>query len=161
MSDDGEFTIDELVDYCETQARLLHGQVETLDDETATLLSELDDELSDVRSQLDEHGSATAAESPQGPEPGPGGDVADLESLEANLTEKQAAVEAKQTRRDAIEEVAIEYLELAEGLQIDTPAPSVALKRVMQFEYETDVSTYFADRVTLLEAATDGDDGDE
>ena len=54
MSDDG-FTVDELVAYCRTQARLLHGRVETLDEGTAALLSEIDDDLSNVRSQLDGH----------------------------------------------------------------------------------------------------------
>jgi len=162
MSDtDGEFTVDELVAYCQIQARLLHGQVETLDEETATLLSEIDDELSDVRSQLDEQGGVARSQSPQEPEMGTGEDLSDLEALEADLTEKQAVVKAKQTRRDAFEELAVGYLELADQLQTDTPAPSPALKRVMQFEHDRDAPTYFDDRVTLLEAATAGDDSDE
>lgn len=158
---DGEFTVDELVEYCETQARLLHGQAETLDEETATLLSAIDDGLSDVRSQLDDRTGATDTQSSGELEPGPDEEVADLEALEAELSEKQATVRAKQTRRDAVEEAAIGYVELADGLQTDAPAPPVALKRVIQFEHESGVSSYFEDRTTLLEAATAGDDADE
>jgi len=50
----GAVTVAELVDYCQTQARLLHGKVETLEEEASSLLSEIDEELTDVRAQLDE-----------------------------------------------------------------------------------------------------------
>jgi len=87
--------------------------------------------------------------------------LADLEALEADLAEKQAVVKAKQTRRDAFEELAVGYLELADQLQAETPALSVALKRLMQFEHDQDALAYFDDRVTMLEAATEGDDSDK
>jgi len=157
MSDtDGELAVDELVAYCQTQARLLRGRVETLDEEAATLLSEIDDELSDARSRLDEQSGVTP--SPHGM--GADEELADLDALEADLTEKQAVVEAKQTRRDAFEELAVGYLELADELQTDAPAPSPALQLVVQFEHDRNAPTHFDERVTLLEAATESDDSD-
>ena len=86
MSDD-EFTVDELVAYCWTQARLLHGRVETLDEETAALLSEIDDDLSDVRSQLDGHAGVDRAQSPTEPDAGTSEELADLEAMEVEVTE--------------------------------------------------------------------------
>lgn len=154
MADD-EFTVEELVAYCQTQARLLHGQVETLDEETAALLSEIDDELSDVRSELDGQAGVDRAQSPAEPDVGTGEELTGLEALEAELTEKQAVVKAKQTRRDAFEALAVEYLELADRLRADTPAPSAALKRIMEVEHDHDAPAYFDEVVTLLEAASD------
>jgi len=85
MSDD-EFTVDELVAYCWTRARLLHGRVKTLNEETAALLSETDDDLSDVRSQLDGHAGVDRAQSPAEPDAGTSEELADLEALEAEVT---------------------------------------------------------------------------
>jgi len=157
---DGGFTTDELVSYCRTQARLLQGRVDTLEDETASLLSDIDDELSDVRARLDEYDGVARSQSPQEPDTRSGEELADLEELEAALTEKQAVAEAKQTRRDAFEALAIGYLELADQLQTEVSAPSVAVKRIMEFEHDRDVPTYFDDRVTMLEAATEDDGPD-
>ena len=134
MSDD-EFTVDELVACCQTQARLLHGRVETLDEETTALLSEIDDDLSDVWSQLDGHAGVDRAYSPTGPDGdqrGAGG------PRSAGSRGNGAVVTAKQTRRDAFESLAVEYLGLADRLRSNTPAPSVALKRVIQVEHDHD-----------------------
>ena len=155
------FTVGELVAYCQTQARLLHGQVETLDEEAAALLSEIDDELADVRSQLDGQSGVDSAHSPPGPDAGSGDGLADLEAREAALTEKQAVVEAKQARRNAFEELAVAYLDLADRLQADTSAPSPALQRIVEFERERDAPAYFDERVTLLEAASRDEDAPE
>ena len=156
----GAVTVAELVEYCQTQARLLHGRVETLDEEASSLLSEIDEELTDVRAQLNDQGGVASSQSPQTPERDTDGELAALEDLEADLTEKQAVVKAKQTRRDAFEALAVGYLELADQLQAETPELSVALKRLMQFEQDQDAPAYFDDRVTMLEAATEGDSAD-
>jgi len=157
----GAVTVPELVDYCQTQARLLHGKVETLEEEASSLLSEIDEELTDVRAQLDDQSGIASSQSPQKPEIGTDEDLVNLEALEADLTEKQAVVKAKQTRRDAFEELAVGYLELADQLQGETPELSMALKRLMQFERNQDAPAYFDDRVTILEAATNADGADE
>jgi capsule polysaccharide export protein KpsE/RkpR len=156
MSDTGgNFTVSELVAYCHTQARLLQGHVETLDEETAALLSEIDDELATARAQLDEHEGTDHSAAPQRPDAtGKTDDLADLEALEADLAEQQAVVKAKQTRRTAFVELAAAYLELADTLQTDSPGVEAALQRVVQFEQTKDAPTYFDERVTLLEAAT-------
>jgi len=154
---DEEFTVAELVGYCHTQARLLHGQVETLDEETAALLAEIDEELSAVQAELADHGGVDSAQSPPGPDAGAGDDLAALEDREAALTEKQAVVEAKQTRRNAFEELAVAYLDLADGLEASPPAPSDALQRVMAFEDERDAPACFDERLTLLEAGLESD----
>lgn len=154
---DDEFTVDELVGYCQTQARLLHGQVETLDEETAALLAEIDDELSAVQAELADHGGVDSAQSPPGPDAGDGSDLAALEDREAALTEKQAVVEAKQTRRNAFEELAVAYLDLADRLEASSTSPTDALQQVMAFEDEQDAPAYFDERLTLLEAGQDRD----
>lgn len=149
---DGAVTVAELVDYCQTQARLLHGHAETIEEETAALLADIDDELSTVRAQLDEHETPTT-------EPSPGSldsskiedELADLEAREDNLAEQQAVVKAKQARQVAFEELATEYIDHAETLAADTPTASTALTRILEFERERDAHTYFDDRTTLME----------
>jgi hypothetical protein len=151
---DGAVTVAELVDYCQTQARLLHGHAETLEEETATLLADIDDELSTVRAQLDEHETPTTDSSSSPPSPDSSGiddELADLEAREDNLAEQQAVVKAKQARRVAFEELATDYIDHAEALATDTPTASTALTRILEFERERDAHTYFDDRMTLLE----------
>lgn len=155
MSDqDGQFSVDELAEYCQTQARLLGGQVERLDEETAALLSEIDDELSEARARLDEHGTGGPGGPSSPPSPDADDSLDDLEAVEADLSEKQAVVEAKQTRRAAFDELATDYLDLAETLQGETSDSSAALQRVLAFERDRDAPAYFDERVTLLEAAS-------
>lgn len=161
MSDTGDsISLNELVEYCQTQARLLHGHADTLEAETSALLSEIDEELSTVRSQLNERDAdgIDHTPSPDGPDgTNDDNELADLETLENELTEKQAVVKAKQTRREAFERLATDYLELTEQLNAETPPPSQSLKRVMQFEHDHDAPTYFDERTTLLEAAVDSE----
>lgn len=155
---DGAATVGELVEYCQTQARLLHGHAETLEAETAALLADIDDELSAVRAELDEHNSPTAGSSPSGPDStGSGDELANLEATEEELAEQQAVVKAKQTRRAAFEELATDYLDIAETLENDTPTASTAVTRILQFERDRDAPTYFEDRETLLETAVKSD----
>jgi hypothetical protein len=152
----GAVTVAELVDYCQTQARLLHGKADTLEADAASLLADIDDELSAVRAQLDEHESATTASSPSPPSPDTASavdDLADLEAVEDDLAEQQAVVKAKQARRAAFEELATGYGDLAEALAAETQAVSPALERVLEFERDREAYTYFDDRVTLLETA--------
>lgn len=157
MSDqDDQFTVDELAEYCQTQARLLGGQVETIDEETAALLSDIDDRLADARTRLDEHDAGpSGTTSPSSPDGADGLD--ELEAVEADLSEKQAVVEAKQARRAAVDELASDYLDLAEALQGETADASAALERVLEFERDRDAPAYFDERVTLLEAASGSD----
>lgn len=147
-----ELSLEEVVAYCHTQARLLHGRAETLDEETAAILSAIDEGLSAARSQLAEHGDE--APSPSGP------DVADdeldeLEAIETDLGEKQAEARAKQSRREAVTALAADYLDIAATLEDESPTASAALERVLQFELDHDAPSYFEDRVTLVEAASD------
>jgi len=146
----GTVTVAELVDYCQTQARLLHGHVETLEEETAALLADIDDELATVRAQLDEHESATTEPSPSSPDTtGTDDALADLEAAEDDLAEQQAVAEAKHARRAAFEDLATGYLDLAETLAAETPPVSTALTRVLEFERERDAHTYFDDHRAL------------
>jgi len=152
----GAVTVAELVEYCQTQARLLHGHADTLEEEATALLADIDDELATVRAQLDEHESATMESSPSPPSPdttGADDDLADLEAVEDDLAEQQAVVKAKQARRTAFEELSTDYFELAETLAAETPPTSSALTRVLEFERDRDAHTYFGERTTLLETA--------
>lgn len=153
---DDNVTIEDLVGYCQTQARLLQGRVDSLEAETTALLSEIDDDLAAVRAQLNEHDGLARSQSPEAPEIGGDDELADLEAREAALTEKQAVAKAKQTRRDAFEALAVGYLELAEQLQAESPAQAAALKRILEFEHDRDAPAYFDDRVTMIEAAGGG-----
>ena len=73
--------------------------------------------------------------------------------VEDDLAEQQAVVKAKQARRTAFEDLATDYLDLAETLSTETPPTSTALTRVLEFERDRDAHTYFDDRTTLLETA--------
>lgn len=161
MSDTGdEFTVSELVEYCHTQAQLLQGRVETLDEETADLLSDIDADISTLRAQLEEVESAGTSHSagPTTPDgAGQTGELSELEAMEDDLAEQQAVVRAKQARRAAFAELAAAYLDLAETLQTDSSGVEAALKRLLQFEQNEDAPTYFDEQVTLLEAATDSE----
>ncbi|MFQ3320857.1 MAG: TFIIF-interacting CTD phosphatase-like protein, partial [Natronomonas sp.] len=91
-------------------------------------------------------------------EPAETRDVSDLETLESDLEEKQAIVEAKQARMSAFQNLAAEYLELAETLDAEIDDWETALQRVVTFEREHDAPVYFDDRQTLYEAAAESDD---
>ena len=148
----------ELVEYCQTQARLLQGTVETLDEETAALLDDLDEDIADLRSRLgvrsDSPDAATQSPAVSG---AAGGDasVRELEAMERDLEEKQAVVTAKQARREAFAALAAGYLDLAETLQSRREDSQAALERILEFEAEHDAPAYFDERATLLGAATD------
>lgn len=162
MSDDGTtLSVAELTEYCQTQARLLWGRVETLGAEADEILTEIDEDISEVRSRLGDHSigieKSTATPSMSGSD-ATEDEITELEELESELEEKQAIVEAKQARRTAFEELATAYIELAEDLESDVADGQEALTRIVRFEHDNDAPAYFEDRLTILEAASDADE---
>lgn len=154
MSDDDvPLTVEELADYCQTQARFLWGHIETMDAETDELLDEIDEDIAEVRARLaqHEHNAEVSTASPMtaGPDA-----VAELQEREAKLEEKQAVVEAKQARMAAFQDLAAAYVDLSEDLNSTTEEGKAALDRVVRFERDRDAPAYFDDRQTVLEAAT-------
>lgn len=137
MTDDDAIAVDELADYCRTQARLLRGTAETLGEEVTALLDELDERAAEVRDGLE-----TGAASPDA--------VDELET-------RQAEAEAKRARMESYQDLAAEYAELAESLTAEEDDGSEALERVVQFEVERDAPAYFDEVETIAErVAVDG-----
>jgi hypothetical protein len=158
--DDRALSVEELVEYCRTQAGLLSGHVERIGAETDELLDEIDEDIAELRTHLPER-----ADSTDGPTASPttaGGtdarsDLAELEELESELEEKQMVAEAKQARMRAFQELAAAYVELAEELEATDDDGRTALDRVVRFERDHDAPVYFDERLTLLEAAAESD----
>lgn len=158
MSDGDEgLSIEELVEYCRTQAGLLAGRSETIGAEVDTLLDEADEELAELRRRLAAHGGEASTDGP--PTAGSSGDeeLAALEELEAAIEEKQTLAEAERARMTAFQELSAAYTDLAATLE-DAEGGQAALERVVDFEAEHDAPAYFDDRETLLEAVA-GSDG--
>ncbi len=162
MDDDGRtLSVDELVEYCRTQAGLLSGHVERIGAETDELLDEIDEDIAEMRTHLPER-----ADSTDGPTASPTtagasdarSDLAELEDLESELEKKQVVAEAKQARMTAFQELAAAYIELAEELEETGDDGRTALDRVVQFENDHDAPAYFDERHTLLEAAAEAND---
>lgn len=150
--------VDDLVDYCHTQAGLLSGRIETMRAEADDLLTEIDEHMAELRGQLEEQTAAT--EGPDGPArpAGPDGTDLDLEAfedLEQEVEEKQLLLEAKQTRMEAFQELATAYAELGDELRTEIDDGDEALTRVVQFEADRDAPAYFEERETMVEAAVD------
>ncbi|MBX0325080.1 hypothetical protein EGH21_18790 [Halomicroarcula sp. F13] len=157
-NDDAMLSVEELVDYCQTQARLLWGRVETLGEETDEMLAEIDEEIADARTQLEEHSTEDRAEPPV---PMMADEIGDIEALESELEEKQAIIKAKQARRSAFQDLASAYVDLAEELAANVDDVEESLSRIVSFEHEFDAPAYFEDRQTLLEAAGGSGTNDE
>lgn len=163
--DANSVSVEELLEYCRTQAGLLSGSVERMGAEADALLDEIDNEMAAIRTRLEERpDSVTGPESPSSAV-GPGGhesevDLEAIEELEADLEQKQTIVEAKQARMDAFQSLAADYTDLATTLQQDEDGWRDALERVIQFEADHDAPAYFQDRQTLLEAAIADSDAD-
>lgn len=163
MAEDAEtLTVDEFAEYCQVQAGLLSGSVETMSDELDDLLDELDAEMAEIRSQLDTRPDdvADTVGPPSTKRPDEGAvDLDELENREADLEQKQALVEAKQARMVAFQELAADYTDLAAELLSEVSDGQEALERVVRFEVERDAPAYFPDRQTVAEAAAaSGDD---
>lgn len=146
---------DEFVEYCETQAGLLMGSVETMATEADELLDSIDDAVAEVRSTLEEEETSVGqSDGPRAPEERTDIDAATVDELEADVSETQAVIEAKRARIVAFRELARGYTTLAAELRSDVDDGNEALERVVQFEAENDAPTYFDDRTTVYEAAT-------
>ncbi|WP_226004145.1 hypothetical protein [Natrinema salinisoli] len=164
MSEDAAETlaVDDVVEYCRTQAGLLSGSVETMGEEADELLDEIDQEMAEIRSRLetlpeDVPGTETpsTADVPDASEI----DVAAIEELQEELEEKQLLVEAKQARMQAFQDLAADYTELAEELASDVADEAEALTRVVEFEADADAPAYFDDeRRTMVEMAAESAD---
>lgn len=154
--DDAPPTVAEFVEYCELQAGLLAGHVETMREEADALLDEIDAELASARDQLEDRSGTEGTESPpstNGPTADTAGDDDAATAIDA-LEEKQAVVEAKQARMRAFQSLAAGYTDLAEELDGVASAED-ALERVVTFEAEHDAPAYF-ERETLLESVDGG-----
>ncbi|WP_231186647.1 hypothetical protein [Haladaptatus sp. DYF46] len=159
MDDESSLSTDEFAEYCETQAGLLSGHVETMASEADELLEEVDEGIAAVRSRLEDNGSGTV--DGDDPETDDGldskadeADVAAVTELEEDLAETRAVIEAKRARMVAFRELADAYLSLAEELRSDVDDGREAMERIVRFEADHDAPTYFDDRLTVYEAAT-------
>ena len=147
---DPDASVDAVVEYCDTQARLLSGQSERLSGEIDAILDEIDAEAAAVRERLAEH--EDRADTPQQPSrPGDGVDEATVDELES----KQATVADKQARLDDIGALAARYVDLAESLQEGDADVTDAITQVLELEAAADAQQFFDERETLLETATD------
>lgn len=136
-------TVEALADYCRTQAGLLAGQAERLDDSLADLLDAVDADIEAVRERLDAR--------PQTPDGAPtpaaaGNDAPALDDIEA----AQSRAAAMQSRLAAVRELAADYEALAATLAAEYDDPEPALERVVELEVEGDAPTH-AERETLAE----------
>ncbi|WP_435064285.1 hypothetical protein [Halobaculum sp. EA56] len=188
---DDERTVGELAEYCRTQAGLLAGRVDRMGEEASDLLDEIDEGVADLRARLDDRDDGATPASPETPTtPNPPADadddgddragVADLADAESDLREMQAAVEATETRMRLFQDLASDYLDLAEELtagvgdrdaadadaadrdaddagDADPLDADEAVRRVVEFEAERDAPAYFEERETLVELARRGD----
>jgi len=123
------------VDYCQTQAGLLAGQIERLEERADRLLTELDEETGDVREALD-------------------GDAEDGRPSEAAFSEIEAKQESVIEIQETIERYAgilDGYVELAEGLSEEADP----LAAVVRFELDEEAYACFDDRTTVTEQVAD------
>ncbi|RQG86915.1 hypothetical protein EA462_14745 [Natrarchaeobius halalkaliphilus] len=157
MNDDTDAppSVDEFVDYCQIQAGLLSGRVETIATEATDLLDEIDEDVATLRARLEERGGDVAGTATPSSAGGPGDvDVDALEELQDDLEHKQRLAEAKGARMQAFQELAAAYTELAEEVGSADDA-AAALEEIVRFEVDNDAPAYFDDRRTLCEAAAE------
>ncbi|MFC7068545.1 hypothetical protein [Halobaculum lipolyticum] len=165
---DDERAVGEVVEYCRTQAGLLAGRVETMAAEAESLIDEIDEGVADLRTALDDRdrtddGDGAAGSDDTGSEDGDD-DVGDLSAAESELQRKHATVEATETRMRLFQDLASDYLDLADDLLADYESGEAdaddAVHRVVAFEAERDAPAYFEERETLVETARRGRDDD-
>ncbi|SHG91099.1 hypothetical protein [Halobaculum gomorrense] len=161
-------TVRELVEYCRVQAGLLAGRVETMAEEATDRIDEIDEGIAALRNDLDvtdeDDGDAGPADA-TGPADADGstdGNVAALVDAEEDLQRKQTMVEATESRMRLFQELATDYLELADDLVAELDADRAdsdeAVARVVSFERERDAHAYFEERETLVEVAAGGEE---
>ena len=165
MDDDSApLSVEELADYCRTQARFLWGRVESLTREADELLEAVDEDIEEARERLSAR-SPSGDVRPVSPSAATGGnadaDLAEIESLEDDIEEAQAVVAATQARRDAFEQLATAYTDLADDVESTAEDGQAALTRVVGFERDHDAPAYFEDQQTLLEVVAESADADE
>jgi hypothetical protein len=162
MTDEHDaISVEELVEYCRTQAGLLSGHVETIGAETDDLLDEIDEDIAKLRTRVAERSNGTERPTTSSTTTGPNDpadNLTELEELEAELEEKQTIAEAKRARMAAFQDLAVAYIEVAEELESTIDDGRTALDRVLRFEGDHDAPAYFDDRQTVLEAATESDE---
>lgn len=162
MADDHDaISVEELVEYCQTQAGLLSGHVETIGDEVDELLDEIDDDIAEIRTCVADHPTGTEGPTASATTTGPNdpeSTLAEFEDLEAELEEKQTIAEAKRARMAAFQDLAVAYIEVAEELESTIVDDRTALDRILCFEQDHDAPAYFDDRQTVLEATTESDE---
>lgn len=147
-------SVDEFVEYCQLQARLLAGTVETMTEEASEMLDAIDDGVAAIETSLDETSETTPRPTTPETSTGCSDDDVDLDSLRqdgASLEEQQSRLKAKQARIELYQELANGYASLAETLQNEEPSPEDAFEQVVTFEAETDAPAYFDERETLYE----------
>ncbi|MFD1514133.1 DUF4407 domain-containing protein [Halomarina rubra] len=152
--DRSPLSLDEFVEYCRVQTRLLLGSVETMAAEADDILDSIDEEMATLQSTLDQpRQEIDGTPTPESPEqPGNGGSTVDaLEQREQSLNEQQAEVKAIEARIELYQNLASGYADLAEEFQTDEIEADAALERTIQFEAENDAPAYFDDRKVLLE----------
>lgn len=161
--DTASVAVDEVVDYCRTQARLLSGRVQTLGEEADELLAAVDAQTSELRARLEEHGASTPApDQPDGTTrpTGDAVDLADLEALQGDLEETQAEIATLQTRMERFQELAADYTELAAELTTMADGEA-AFERVVAFELEREAPSAVPSQTTIAEAVIAADDEEE
>ncbi|MEF8842213.1 MAG: hypothetical protein V5A62_11405 [Haloarculaceae archaeon] len=150
MDDDRDaLSVDDLVEYCRTQAGLLSGRVETIGAETDALLDEIDEDIAAIRTHLAEGTGRTDGPTTTPTTTGPNdaqGTLAELEDLEAELEEKQTVAEAKRARMAAFQDLAAGYIDVAEELESTVDDGREALERVVRLERDHHAPIYFDDR---------------
>ena len=162
MTDEHDtISVEELVEYCRTQAGLLSGQVETISDEIDELLDEIDEDIAEIRTRVADHSSGTEGPTASATTTGPNDpqrNLTEFEELETELEEKQTIAEAKRARMAAFQDLAVAYIEVAEEFESTIDDGRTALDRILRFERNHDAPAYFDDRETILEAATESDE---
>jgi len=127
MSDD---TVD-YADYCQTQAGLLAGQIERLEERADRLLDELDEETAEVRDAL-------------------GGDAEDEQVTDdalSDIEDKQETVMRLQGTIERYSGILDGYVDLADRVsEAEDP-----LTEVVQFELGEEAYACFDDRTTVAE----------
>lgn len=161
MSDDRlTVSTEPLVAYCRMQSGRLLTRSEEMGEAIADLLEELDEDIAAMRARLAEQASGAEGSPISPPTAGqdaPGRESVDLDELPTDLEKKQAIARTNLARRDAFQDLAEAYIELAEELDSTVEDGNEALNRVVRFEHDHDAPAYFEDRRTILEAAATSD----
>lgn len=149
LVDHSEMSNEGIVEYCQTQARLLYGRAERLRDDIDDRLGEIEAEAAAVRGRLQrERAGVDRTQGPTTPT-----DTVEAASTLASLEAQQATIAGEQDGLTAIEDCADGYLALGERLADENQDSAEAIEAVLRFEADASAPLYFDDRTTLLETA--------